>query len=879
MALKPIKQSQFLKGVNASVAYNSQPKGTVPRISNMVFTNRGAMRSADQNLGICTLNGAGPAAGEGPIVSTQFFQPTSSSRKVLSLQRDFDTPLAVPTSLTATLAAGGTLTLGQPYYYEVTAIDGIGGETTTSNEVTATPSGGNRSISLAWTAVPGAFGYNVYRGTSTGTETRLVGAGLPASTNSYIDTGAATNAAVSFALLASPNGASRTLVNTIGGRHYYLYSFTTTVTPTGFTNGTQVTTSGVLPADLNVVSSFPSYPSLAGNTISFIVTSFFLMPNETGGGGTIAFGAGVNPPLANTTQTLSLIDMSNLTYSKPTSVIKTFPTGQFPPIAGFPPGSVGGGFSGGSSGATNNPSCGGILGQSCPIPDMVPFVGMMMIILGNGLPPYQSDGTTGGTIPLANTFTGAFPGWVASTAYSVGDIIQPDTPNGHVYICIQGGISNTTIQPAFPTSQGQTVNDGSGSSAIIWQEHGSNATPAPRGAAHAISHAGSLWLWNTYPTTTSDLLDGPSVLKMSDANQPNSWNPINTAFVGKDDGQQGMGMASFTIAESGIPPEGSLVLFKEFSTYQVIGVFGATDFAIQKAQTDLGCIAPRTIKFVPGFGIVRLTHLGVAVFDGVRDRLISEEIRPYLFGDIGDIQQMDFSWAYAAKGDVTAVPPMYVMAIPVLGGPGNGSLTRLCCFDLVLKAWSIIDLPFGIEALRQLLIPGGEPLTVFGGYSDAMLSRWQVGDQQGWQAWLDNSLQAHQGTPLTWNFRTPSALGAEASDRIMFRRLIVRGIWQGVLSMGAGQPPIAVNTTGTTAFSILMVIDKGAVPTGPARPIFTPTGGVADSSFELVTEIGRTGLDAYATVSGTQALNGSPVEIVECDWHAVARPIGALARV
>ena len=266
----------------------------------------------------------------------------------------------------------------------------------------------------------------------------------------------------------------------------------------------------------------------------------------------------------------------------------------------FPVGSSGGSSSAPGGGTAVNPAAGNVSGATCVVPDMIPFVGLTILALGNGYPPYQTDGTTGATTALTNAFTGAFPSWVATTAYNVGDIIQPATPNGHVYKCIQSGISGTST-PTFPTGAGLTVSDHT----AIWQENGSNATPAPRGAAHAINHAGSLWLWNTSPTNTSDNLDGPSVLKMSDSNNPNSWNPLNVAFVGKNDGQQGMGMASFTIAETGITPTASLVLFKEFSTYQVIGVFGATDFEIEKAQTDLGCIAPRTIKFVPGFGIVR----------------------------------------------------------------------------------------------------------------------------------------------------------------------------------------------------------------------------------------------------------------------------------
>jgi hypothetical protein len=855
MPLQNISQKSFFKGVNASAAYNSQPKGTVPRVSNMTLTTRGALRSCDQNLGICTLNGTGPAVAEGPFTSIQFFQPNPSLRKVLAFQRDTDTQVPTPAGLAAANGGlGGTLPIGT-YYYVITATDGAGGETPKSNEVTITTAAIDL-VNLSWTAEPAAAAYNIYRGPTSGSET-LLASGIVGTT--YVDNGSATVAPSSYTLLASPNGATMAIAGTRA-----TYTFTTTGT-NRVAPGGLFSISGASPAGYN--SSY-ACQSRSGNSV--IAVKFNQTLLAAGGGGTLL--ASASPPTVNTTQTLSLINASGLVFTKPGSIIYTFPSGQYPPNPPFPVGAVGGSYSGISGGGTLvNPAPGNIVGQSGPLPDQIPFAGLMMLILGNGLPPCQTDGSTGGTEVLGNTFTGAFPSWFATTAYAVGDIVQPVTPNGFVYTVTQGGISGGS-EPTFPAGPGQTVGDNN----IIWTQTGSNATPAPRGAAHAISHAGSLWLWNTAPTDSSDLLDGPSILKMSDANNPNSWNPVNVAAVGKNDGQQGMGMAAFTIAESGIPPEGSLVLFKEYSTYQVIGVFGATDFTIQEAQTDLGCISPRTIKFVPGFGIVRLTHLGFAVFDGVRDRLISEEIRPYLFGDQADISQMDFSWAYTAKADITAVPPMYCAAIPVLGQGNDGRLTRLCCYDLVLKAWTIIDLPFGISAVEQLKIPGSEPITVFGGWSDAMISRWQVGDQTGWQSWLDPSLVVHTGVPLVWSLRTPAAVGQSANDRITFRRVLAHASWLGSSTIGSAMMP---NSLSTTSFSVAITVDGSSMPTAPVRPLLAPSGASTDSSVQLAAEIGRTGLDAYATISGVQAINGSPIVIDEVDWALIQRPTGSLVRV
>jgi hypothetical protein len=49
--------------------------------------------------------------------------------------------------------------------------------------------------------------------------------------------------------------------------------------------------------------------------------------------------------------------------------------------------------------------------------------------------------------------------WTASTAYLVGDVVKPTTPNGFIYECTTAGTSGGT-QPTWATTAGATVNDG-----------------------------------------------------------------------------------------------------------------------------------------------------------------------------------------------------------------------------------------------------------------------------------------------------------------------------------------------------------------------------------------------------------------------------------
>jgi hypothetical protein len=93
------------------------------------------------------------------------------------------------------------LTNGTTYFYKVSAVNAAG-ESSLSSEVSATPESsapsapptptgltatpGNASVMLSWNASSGATGYNVYRSTSTGTET-LLQSGVTSTT--FNDTG------------------------------------------------------------------------------------------------------------------------------------------------------------------------------------------------------------------------------------------------------------------------------------------------------------------------------------------------------------------------------------------------------------------------------------------------------------------------------------------------------------------------------------------------------------------------------------------------------------------------------------------------------------------------------------------------------------------
>jgi hypothetical protein len=861
-----ISQKKWIRGVNAAASDFAQPPGSFPRDSNAVFLPRGSLFTCDGSKLISANNGVVGNTVLGFIAEIFLYEPIGGANSYFALIKDAGPigHLGPPAGLAAAVGAAGALT--GVYKWVVTALDGNGGETTVSNEATQTLTA--QKGNLTWTAVPRAQGYNIYRTVAGG------GAG----TEHFAGT-SATN------------------------------SFTDNV-PDG---------------------------SLTTKT----------------------------PPSSDNTQSTQFFQIPPTSYAEPANVIFTFP-----PFAGDIPAKdgTGGGFGGGGGTGLIPPTSGnqpptpggGIVGILSPIPQILQFKNLMILLLGNGIVPYSSDGTTPNTIPLVNTFQASYGVRSASTVQNVGDQIAVNVGGtNYIFTVTQAGTTGAGGPPAFSAVLGSIVVDGT----VYWKNTGAiAAVTAPRGAAHGIVYAGSLWVGNTSPTTTTDNFDGPSCLKMSDLNNPNSWNPLNVAFLDRDDGTQITGMATFTIAESGIPPSGSLVVFKDFSTFQINGVFGASNFSIQRAQTDLGCVAPRTIQFVPGFGIVRMTHLGIAMFDGVRDRLISEEVRPYIFGGDSDIFPADWNFIWFAKAAMTSVPPMYCCAIPLrnlinatnpaltfsvasnlavgtpwpngtwfvtvqgispdghtitqigteqsvtlvgsndllvtlppnagfsqwriyLGnsGPGSeneyaiipgnvlsvefgkpfvtpiplypggtqtnlGQMTRLLCYDLVLKAWTVIDLPFPISALKQFRTIGSIPITVMGGFNDGGIRRWLGG------AGLDTTWDAgavNAGAPdnqVRASVRTPQVFGKDASDRVYLRQLAIRG-------KGTPVSLATLTTVNGVAGAKLVTRNLTALPMG-------------GTEFVAYAELGITGVDAHADVSWT-----GPLEIDSIDWLAIAKAI------
>lgn len=325
--------------------------------------------------------------------------------------------------------------------------------------------------------------------------------------------------------------------------------------------------------------------------------------------------------------------------------------------------------------------------------------------------------------------------------------ITPDFTTDYIIPDVAYAVDQAFIAPGHETPK---LYDGTSLTNIV----GGTGT-VPAGAKHAAFHLGAIWIWNTDSTTGA--LDGPSSLRASATNDPNDWPNANQTFVSKDDGQVGMGMSSFTIVETGISPTATLVLFKNYSTHQVTDVFGGAAFSVQRIKSDMGCISPRTIQFVSGFGVIRLSHKGFALYNGVEDRLISEEVRPAIFGgehagisftslDFGNIER---SWSVQSQN-----PPLYVTACPVSGT----TLTRVFIYDLIRRSWSLATFPLGMSCLNLFFTPTTSPVIHAGTATTGKILQ------------LFNDDETDDGSEIDWSFRTRAYYGRNPLEPTFWRR-------------------------------------------------------------------------------------------------------------
>jgi hypothetical protein len=180
-----------------------------------------------------------------------------------------------------------------------------------------------------------------------------------------------------------------------------------------------------------------------------------------------------------------------------------------------------------------------------------------------------------------------------------------------------------------------------------------------------------------------------------------------------------------------------------------------------------------------------------------------------------------------------------------LAGAG-GQLTRLFCYDLVMKAWAVLNLPWASDSLAALAVGEGSPL-VLAGKSDGTVQRLQAGDRNWDQGAEDQSA-------VQWSFRTPDVFGEGQTQRIFYEQATITGY-------------------GSVAMvqSIIAALWLDGTNLGSCAIDVVPQG---DSMFVVRVNIMRSGQRAHLDVSGNNGGAGGVIDSV--DWAVV--PKSAQAR-
>lgn len=301
---------------------------------------------------------------------------------------------------------------------------------------------------------------------------------------------------------------------------------------------------------------------------------------------------------------------------------------------------------------------------------------------------------------------------------NIGTIIFETDPQGTSWLFraqnsgVTGFGANYAGPNFFPSqigNPGDTIRDhnaANNSGTLLWLNVG-QAALSPPGAAYVFQHLDCLFLWGVGQSYGADGITGPDALWQSDKDDPQSFNPGKTTFVGKGDGTTAQGGCVYSLSEAGIAATPQLVLFKDASTYSFLNSFDANP-ALVPVSGGLGCIAPESVQFIGGFGVMRLSYMGFTLFDGQLEHVseYTDAIRGYLFGGLPDVAPLDLINIQKSVSFQCINPNMYWCFCPIQGGfgalpgvrAGSGVATRGFGYDWDLKQWAVIDLPFPVSA-------------------------------------------------------------------------------------------------------------------------------------------------------------------------------------
>jgi hypothetical protein len=115
------------------------------------------------------------------------------------------------------------------------------------------------------------------------------------------------------------------------------------------------------------------------------------------------------------------------------------------------------------------------------------------------------------TLTAANSWTVQ---WAATTSYTYGQVVRPDTGNGFLYRCVVAGSSGGS-EPSFPTVVGETVTDGGvtwacmGDAILVFSSAAAQWTGATFTADYAVIYDAESGTYATEPLIVLETFAAP----------------------------------------------------------------------------------------------------------------------------------------------------------------------------------------------------------------------------------------------------------------------------------------------------------------------------------------------------------------------------------
>ena len=170
-----------------------------------------------------------------------------------------------------------------------------------------------------------------------------------------------------------------------------------------------------------------------------------------------------------------------------------------------------------------------------------------------------------------------------------------------------------------------------------------------------------------------------NIVRFSRANFPEMFPPDNLLDLSDTSGSRITALYA---------SKNSLVAFKDRGIYLIKG--DTTDgFFAQTLTRDIGCLAPKSIKEVPGVGLMFLSSDGIYVLEGALENTGTRTAIVKISTPIRDlIREINFSAVDNCRSLIYHRDREYWLTVPIKGKEGA---TRVLKFSYEVGAWSFMD--------------------------------------------------------------------------------------------------------------------------------------------------------------------------------------------